>query len=157
MKTQIIHPRSQKERGHLILSFVLSDSLLSLLPLLPLLYPFPHVLSFPHVSSLIFPGILQKAFAGKTTAKDKILQIITSNLTVSVIGNTVYLICMAYINGARGIDRISKAVKASWWPIMRITWTLSPVLLGTAQNFLAPELWEPFFTFSRFILSTYFK
>ncbi|PWN50797.1 hypothetical protein IE53DRAFT_368607 [Violaceomyces palustris] len=105
----------------------------------------------------VLTGLLQKAFAGKTSTKDKILQIITSNLTVAVFANTVYLSCMAYINGARGVDRISKAVKASFWPVMRVTWLTSPVTIAFAQNYLPPEVWEPFFTFTRFILATYFN
>lgn len=126
-------------------------------------------------------GILQRAFAGKTTPKDRIQQIITSNLTVSVVGNLVYLISMAYINGARSYDRIAAAVRASFWFLMRVTWVTSPISIGVAQKFLPPQLWgrlsslraqrldnlltdvsspfssEPYFAFVRFILSTIFN
>lgn len=105
----------------------------------------------------VLTGLLQKAFEGRTTTRDKILQIITSNLTASVIANTVYLACMAYINGARGIENIQKAVKAAFWPVMRITWTTSPITIAIAQNYLPPVVWEPFFTFIRFIMATYFN
>jgi len=105
----------------------------------------------------VLTGLLQKAFEGRTTTRDKILQIITSNLTVSVFANTVYLSCMAYINGARGVDNIQRAVKAAFWPVMRITWMTSPVTIAVAQNYLPPVVWEPFFTFIRFIMATYFN
>lgn len=105
----------------------------------------------------VLTGLLQKAFAGRTTTRDKILQIITSNLTVSVFANCVYLTCMAYINGARGVENIKTAVKAAFWPVMRVTWTTSPITIAVAQNYLPAVVWEPFFTFIRFILSTYFN
>lgn len=105
----------------------------------------------------VLTGLLQKAFAGRTTTRDKILQIITSNLTVSVFANCVYLTCMAYINGARGVDNIKRAVKAAFWPVMKVTWTTSPITIAVAQNYLPAIIWEPFFTFIRFILSTYFN
>ena len=57
----------------------------------------------------VLTGLLQKAFVGRTSTRDKILQIITYNLTVSVFANCVYLTCMAYINGARGAANIQKA------------------------------------------------
>ncbi|SNX81417.1 related to membrane protein, peroxisomal [Melanopsichium pennsylvanicum] len=105
----------------------------------------------------VLTGLLQKAFVGRTTTRDKILQIITSNLTVSVFANCVYLACMAYINGARGIENIKKAVKATFWPVMRVTWTTSPITIAVAQNYLPAVVWEPFFTFIRFLLATYFN
>lgn len=105
----------------------------------------------------VLTGLLQKAFVGRTTTKDKILQIITSNLTVSVFANCVYLSCMAYINGARGVDNIKRAVKAAFWPVMRVTWSTSPITIAVAQNYLPAVVWEPFFTFIRFILATYFN
>lgn len=45
---------------------------------------------------------------------------------------------MAYINGARSIDRIVAAVKASFWPVMRVSWLTSPVAIAFAQNYLPP-------------------
>ena len=83
---------------------------------------------------------------------------------------------MAYINGARGVDRISLAVRANFMKVMRLTWCSSPITIALAQNYLPPEVWgaydksiscvipfvltnsffaEPFFTFVRFILSTW--
>ncbi len=40
---------------------------------------------------------------------------------------------------------------------MRVTWTTSPITIAVAQNYLPAVVWEPFFTFIRFILATYFN
>lgn len=56
--------------------------------------------------------MLQKAFAGKTTTRDKILQIIASNLIVSPIQNSAFLISMAIIAGARTWDQCVNVWKA---------------------------------------------
>ncbi|CAO1617695.1 unnamed protein product [Sympodiomycopsis kandeliae] len=105
----------------------------------------------------VMTGLLQKAFAGKTTPKDKILQIITSSLTVTVIANVVYLASMAVVNGARSVDKILLVVKSGIWRMLQISWLTSPAALAFAQNYLQPQLWEPFFTLLRFFLSTYFN
>ena len=55
---------------------------------------------------------LQKAFAGRTTPRDKLLQIIASNLIVSPIQNSVFLMSMAVIAGARTQKQILATVKA---------------------------------------------
>ncbi|KDN36741.1 hypothetical protein K437DRAFT_49012 [Tilletiaria anomala UBC 951] len=103
----------------------------------------------------VMTGALQRAFAGRTTTRDKVIQIITANLTVSMIGNLVYLSSMAYINGARRLDQVVLAVRTNFIRVMRLTWATSPVSIAIAQNFLPSEVWEPFFTFIRFILSTW--
>lgn len=105
----------------------------------------------------VMTGVLQRAFAGKTTARDRVMQIITANLTTAVISNTVYLICMAYINGARSIDRIIGIWRSSFMFLMRVTWLTSPISIGVAQKYLPPTLWEPYFALVRFVLSTAFN
>ena len=69
------------------------------------------------------------------------MQIVTANLTASVVANLVYLTSMAYINGARGVDKISLAVKTNFMKVMRITWATSPISIAVAQNYLPPEIW----------------
>lgn len=132
----------------------------------------------------VMTGALQRAFAGKTTPKDKIAQIVTSSLTVTVVANVVYLASMAVVNGARSVDKIVAVVKAGIWRMLQISWLTSPAALAFAQNYLEPQLWgewdniaicyfaphlfsqlttllltttEPFFTLLRFFLSTYFN
>lgn len=89
----------------------------------------------------VMTGALQRAFAGKTTPKDKILQIITSSLTVTVVANVVYLASMAVVNGARSVDKITAVVKAGIWRMLQISWLTSPAALAFAQNYLEPQLW----------------
>jgi peroxisomal membrane protein 2 len=105
----------------------------------------------------VMTGILQRAFAGKVTPRDRIMQIITSNLTIAVVGNLVYLTSMAYINGARKIEHILAAIKANIMFLMKVTWVTSPISIGVAQKFLPANLWEPYFAFIRFILATTFN
>jgi len=99
--------------------------------------------------------LLQKAFAGHTSARARILQIVCSNLFVSPIQQSVYLLCMAYINGAKNFDQASKFVKLGFWRIMKITWVVSPVSMTIAQKFLDPPLWVPFFNLVAFVLGIY--
>jgi len=100
-------------------------------------------------------SMLQKVFAGRTSLKAKILQIITSNLIVSPIQNTVYLTAMAVIAGARTFHQIRATVKAGFWPVMRVSWITSPICLAFAQAFLPQETWVPFFNFVAFVIGTY--
>ncbi|KAK0534757.1 hypothetical protein OC834_000415 [Tilletia horrida] len=105
----------------------------------------------------ILTGALQRAFAGRTTARDKILQIVAANLITSPINNAVYIASMAFINGARTKDQIVKTVKASFGKVMVTTWITSPLAIAYAQNYLQPELWEPFFVMLKFFMGTYFN
>jgi len=99
--------------------------------------------------------ILQKLFAGRTSLKAKILQILASNLVVSPIQNSVYLIFMAIIAGARTFHQIRATVKAGFWPVMKVSWITSPICLAFAQKFLPQETWVPFFNIVGFVIGTY--
>ncbi|KAL2221980.1 integral membrane protein 25D9-6 [Thermoascus aurantiacus ATCC 26904] len=100
-------------------------------------------------------GILQKIFAGRTSTKAKILQIIVSNLIVSPIQNTVYLCCMAVIAGARTFHQVRATVRAGFMPVMKVSWITSPLALAFAQRFLPEHAWVPFFNLIGFIIGTY--
>ncbi len=85
-------------------------------------------------------GLLQKAFAGKTTTKDKIMQILASNLILAPVqisgaplslclkvgsdtdfgSYTVYLASMAVINGAKSVDEVLRTVKGGFMNVMRV-------------------------------------
>lgn len=98
---------------------------------------------------------LQKGFAGRTSTKSKIAQILVSNLIVSPIQNTVYLACMAVIAGARTFHQIRATVKAGFLPVMKVSWCTSPIALIIAQKFLPPQTWVPFFNLVAFVIGTY--
>ncbi|BGP21449.1 hypothetical protein Rt10032_c01g0158 [Rhodotorula toruloides] len=91
-------------------------------------------------------AILQKAFAGKTSARAKLGMIVASNLFVSPIQQSVYIAAMAIINGATTPQAIINAWKMSIWKIMKLSWVVSTLSMAFAQKLLAPELWVPFFT-----------
>uniref|UniRef100_A0A0K3C9P9 FGENESH: predicted gene_2.392 protein n=1 Tax=Rhodotorula toruloides TaxID=5286 RepID=A0A0K3C9P9_RHOTO len=111
-------------------------------------------------------AILQKAFAGKTSARAKLGMIVASNLFVSPIQQSVYIAAMAIINGATTPQAIVNAWKMSIWKIMKVrptvvsllsrphkltsmlqlSWVVSTLSMAFAQKLLAPELWVPFFT-----------
>ncbi|CAL8574057.1 hypothetical protein XPA_000030 [Xanthoria parietina] len=99
--------------------------------------------------------ILQKMFAGSTSLKAKILQILVSNLIVSPIQNSVYLVSMAIIAGARTFHQVRATVRAGFMPVMKVSWITSPLALAFAQKFLPEHTWVPFFNIVAFVIGTY--
>jgi len=100
-------------------------------------------------------SILQKVFAGRTSLKAKILQIIVSNLVVAPIQNTVYLVTMALIAGARTVHQVHATWRAGFMPVMKVSWITSPLALAFAQKFLPEHTWVPFFNIVAFVIGTY--
>ncbi|KAI0800869.1 hypothetical protein C8Q74DRAFT_1239067 [Fomes fomentarius] len=111
--------------------------------------------SAPVAHTLI--SVLQRAFAGKTGLTARLGMLLASQLVVAPIQIFTYLACMAVINGAKGVDEVSKTVKAGFGRVLRLTWMTSPVYTVFAQQFLPPELWVPFFNLMQFITGTYFN
>ncbi|GAA5898636.1 hypothetical protein JCM6882_000885 [Rhodosporidiobolus microsporus] len=91
-------------------------------------------------------NILQRFFKGKTSTKSKLLMILCSNLFISPVLQSVYIVAMAVINGATTPAAIANAWKMSIWRVMKLSWVVSTVTMALAQKFLAPEIWVPFFT-----------
>ncbi|KAI9793093.1 MAG: hypothetical protein M1816_000991 [Peltula sp. TS41687] len=100
-------------------------------------------------------GLLQRLFAGRTSLKAKILQILVSNLIISPIQNSIYLASMAVIAGARRFHQVRATVRAGFMPVMRVSWITSPLALAFAQKFLPEQAWMPFFNFVAFVIGTY--
>ncbi|KAF2453561.1 integral membrane protein [Lineolata rhizophorae] len=100
-------------------------------------------------------NILQKIFRGRTSLKAKILQILVSNLVISPIQNTIYLISMAIIAGAREFHQVRATVRAGFMPVMKVSWITSPIALAFAQKFLPEHAWVPFFNIVGFVIGTY--
>ncbi|KAI2615495.1 integral membrane protein [Hypoxylon sp. NC1633] len=98
---------------------------------------------------------LQKAFKGRTSLRAKILQILVSNLIVAPIQNTVYLVAMALIAGARTFHQVRATVRVSFMRVMQVSWITSPLCLAFAQQFLPEAAWVPFFNVVAFIIGTY--
>ncbi|RMZ87267.1 hypothetical protein DV736_g5505, partial [Chaetothyriales sp. CBS 134916] len=100
-------------------------------------------------------GLLQFFFADRTSLRAKILQILTSNLIIAPIQNTVYLASMAVIAGARTWHQIRATIRAGFMPVMKVSWITSPIALAFAQNFLPEQTWVPFFNIVAFCIGTY--
>lgn len=123
-------------------------------------------------------GFLQWVFAGRTSLRAKILQILVSNLVVRApspsskiwlsvsrahyhfpqvapIQNTVYLASMAVIAGARTWHQVRATVRAGFMPVMKVSWITSPLALAFAQKFLPEQTWVPFFNIVAFCIGTY--
>jgi len=118
--------------------------------------------------------ILQWLFAGRTSVRAKVMQIVVSNLVVSngtiamfyvwlvlsnaqisPIQNSIYLVAMAVIAGARTTHQVSATVRAGFLPVMKVSWITSPIALAFAQQFLPQETWVPFFNAVAFVIGTY--
>ncbi|KAJ4352089.1 uncharacterized protein N0V89_007435 [Didymosphaeria variabile] len=100
-------------------------------------------------------SILQKIFRGRKSLKAKIMQILISNLIISPIQNSIYLVSMAVIAGARTFHQVRATVKAGFMPVMKVSWIVSPISLAFAQQFLPEHTWVPFFNIIGFIIGTY--
>lgn len=61
--------------------------------------------------------LLQKAFEGRTAPRDKILQIIASNLIVSPLQNSAFLVSMAIIAGARTKEQLINTLRNGLLPV----------------------------------------
>ncbi|KAH6647248.1 integral membrane protein [Truncatella angustata] len=98
---------------------------------------------------------LQKTFKNRTSLRAKILQILVSNLIIAPIQNSVYLVAMALIAGARTYHQVRATVRVGFMKVMKVSWITSPVCLAFAQQFLPEETWMPFFNVVAFIIGTY--
>ena len=76
-------------------------------------------------------------------------------MQISPIQNSVYLVSMALIAGARTFHQVKATVKAGFWPVMKVSWIVSPISLAFAQQFLPETTWVPFFNIIGFIIGTY--
>ncbi|KAF4119734.1 Mpv17 / PMP22 family [Geosmithia morbida] len=99
--------------------------------------------------------MLQFAFRGRTSLKAKVLQILASNLIIAPIQNSIYLVAMALIAGARTYHQVRATVRVGFWKVMRVSWVTSPICLAFAQQFLPDQLWVPFFNLVSFVIGTY--
>lgn len=98
---------------------------------------------------------LQKSFKNRVSLRAKIIQILISNFIIAPIQNSVYLVAMALIAGARTYHQVRATVKVGFWKVMRVSWVTSPICLAFAQKFLPDQLWVPFFNLVSFIIGTY--
>ncbi|KKA30834.1 hypothetical protein TD95_004664 [Thielaviopsis punctulata] len=99
--------------------------------------------------------ILQRMFRRSVSLRSKVWQILISNTIIAPIQNSVYLVAMALIAGARTLHHVRATVKVGFWKVMKISWLTSPICLAFAQQFLPENMWVPFFNFVAFVIGTY--
>ncbi|KAI7904900.1 uncharacterized protein BX663DRAFT_503960 [Cokeromyces recurvatus] len=99
--------------------------------------------------------LMNKIFAGKTGKGVKIGQLLFSNLVISPIMNSVYLTAMAILAGVHSPEKLKANIKNGLLHMQKVSWTISPVTLIFAQNFLPPSTWVPFFNLIAFVFGTY--
>ncbi|KAF4605080.1 hypothetical protein EYR40_003863 [Pleurotus pulmonarius] len=146
-------PIQRPPKGASTLAYLLAQSHIDAKALKMAIYGF--FVSAPLAHYLV--GLLQKAFAGKTSTKAKIGQIVANNLLIAPITTSSYLASMAIIAGARSFEEVVATVKAGFFSVIRISWVVSPISLLIAQKFIPIELWVPFFNSIQFILGTIFN
>jgi hypothetical protein len=99
--------------------------------------------------------LLQKTFKNRTSLRAKILQILVSNFIIAPIQNSVYLVAMALIAGARNYHQVRATVRVGFMKVMKVSWIASPICLAFAQQFLPEQTWMPFFNVVAFVIGTY--
>lgn len=98
---------------------------------------------------------LQRAFQGKTSAVWKVAQIVASQLLVTPVQNSVFLIFMSLFAGARTFSQVYSSWKQAFLTVQKSSWITSPLVLAFAQNFIPEQAWVPFFSLFAFFLVTY--
>jgi hypothetical protein len=83
------------------------------------------------------------------------LTIYADSLKIAPIQNSVYLVSMAIIAGAKTIHQVHATWKAGFMPVMKVSWITSPLALAFAQQFLPEHAWVPFFNIVAFFIGTY--
>ena len=98
---------------------------------------------------------LQRAFRGKKGAVWKLLQILASNVIITPIQCSVFLVFMALIAGARTTKQIIASYNVGILPILKTSWITSPIVIALAQALIPEQAWVPFFSAITFFLGTY--
>lgn len=100
-------------------------------------------------------NLLQRAFKGRTSGPWKIAQIVASQLLVTPIQNTAFLVFMSIFAGARSVSQVYASWKAAFLTVQKSSWISSPLVMAFAQNFVPEHAWVPFFSLFAFFLVTY--
>lgn len=113
-------------------------------------------------------GILNRVFSGNMTPLKKLLQLLTSLLTITPTITAVFVAWLSFINGyslPSGASLLTKEVakiaclvktglKNNYFGMLKTSVSTSLVSLVIAQNFIQPELWVVFFNLVYFVLGT---
>ncbi|KAJ1511095.1 hypothetical protein HMI54_001050 [Coelomomyces lativittatus] len=94
---------------------------------------------------------LLNSLFSQSTLKDLIGQMLGANLVIAPIQNLVYLIAMAII----GRRSIKSSLAKGYWPLMKATWCLFPVVQLIAVRLIPQPLWIPYFNCVSFLFGVY--
>ncbi|KAJ3417490.1 hypothetical protein HDV05_003354 [Chytridiales sp. JEL 0842] len=97
---------------------------------------------------------LEKIFDGKKGAGWTLAKLLASNLVISPILNTAYLIAMGLIAGQNLATSIRNA-RARLPSVMRTSWIVFPAVQTLAFRYVPPALWLPLFNLVAFTFGLY--
>ncbi|ODQ79867.1 hypothetical protein BABINDRAFT_171456 [Babjeviella inositovora NRRL Y-12698] len=111
--------------------------------------------------------ILNKIFQPPLSGKAKLLQILTSLVTITPLSGACFVAYLALLNlkalptattcGAK-LQNAVEAIKTNWknnlLPVLRTSWIVSPLVTFLAQTYVPPQLWVIFFNVIYFFLGT---
>lgn len=109
---------------------------------------------------------LNTLFKAPLSTKQKLLQILTSMITLTPFLGTLFVAFISIVNmkpqlQSLGNDELKRAwltVKTAWskslLSVLKSSWLTGPVVIAFSQKFLKPELWVPFNQLCYFVLGT---
>lgn len=85
--------------------------------------------------SHVLVGALQRAFAGRTSARARLGQLLASNLLIAPIQTVAYLASLALINGATSLDQVIATVKAGFFTVIKVWYPLARGMHSVSREF----------------------
>lgn len=106
---------------------------------------------------------LTRFFKGKLTWKLKVLQILTSLVTLSPFLSVAYVSWISAINADNNASKtfssimasVTKGLRNNFWLVYRSSAITSTIAIAVAQVLIPTELWVVFFNLVYFVLGTY--
>ena len=83
-----------------------------------------------------------------------ILKILASNFVLAPIQNLVYVVALGVISRFSA-DEMDAHVRSTFWPIMKQTWLVFPLVSAVAQYFVPPQLHTPFYSLTALVFGVY--
>ncbi|GAA6053387.1 hypothetical protein JCM3770_002299 [Rhodotorula araucariae] len=91
-------------------------------------------------------GLLARIFAGRTSRRARIAEVVTANVAILPVQNAVYLAALSVIGGAKSARQVLAEVKGPFLEVMQLTVVVSTLSLAFAQRFVPPQALVPFLT-----------
>ncbi|GAA6008797.1 uncharacterized protein JCM10292_004674 [Rhodotorula paludigena] len=91
-------------------------------------------------------SLLARAFAGRTSRRARVGEVVAANALILPVQNAVYLAALSVLGGARSARQVVSAVRSQFLSVMQMTVVVSTLSLVAAQRWLPPMAWTPFFS-----------